>query len=229
MEGAISEWEEIGWTTELPLVNASYTVVADALDEGGVTTCTYSADLFNQVEGKVEHFSVKAVVPPHMVFGYPEYMKGVEEELKKALQAQMAAKEKEIADALVKQMSTGQLHALYETDHPALTILGSIAAQGGYYTPKAYNKYDLFAGTSVEESHQTLARKLRTQAPGLNEEVKHPCDCAYAAASIWSVIQHLNDGHHPMTASKDIWTRERIADWLDALDVDLTIHTKEEA
>lgn len=46
--------------------------------------------------------------------------------------------------------------------------------------------------------------------PGVNEAVKHPI--TGDTHSLWSVIISLNDGHH--------WTRERIADWVETLDID---------
>ena len=56
-----------------------------------------------------------------------------------------------------------------------------------------------------------------------------PCSCRKTKkdfVSIWNLIQHLNDDHHPKKKinglrRKDIWTRERIADWLDEVDADL--------
>jgi hypothetical protein len=56
---------------------------------------------------------------------------------------------------------------------------------------------------------------LRQAFPGVTEAARHPCDCPPFHSEIWSAIQHLNDVHH--------WTREAIADWLDTLDVDLTL------
>jgi hypothetical protein len=41
------------------------------------------------------------------------------------------------------------------------------------------------------------------------------------------MIIHLNDTHHPSTAI-DGWSRERIADWLETLDVDLRFPTPAE-
>lgn len=38
--------------------------------------------------------------------------------------------------------------------------------------------------------------------------------------SLWNMIQHLNDDHK--------WTRERIADWLDSLDLDLEFQIPED-
>lgn len=55
-----------------------------------------------------------------------------------------------------------------------------------------------------------LSRKL----PGVMEQTKYPCNCKFDEEEcLWEIIQHLNDDHH--------WTRNRIADWLETLDIDL--------
>lgn len=53
--------------------------------------------------------------------------------------------------------------------------------------------------------------------PGINEAVKHPL--TGDTHSLWSVIINLNDIHH--------WTRERIADWVETLDIDTRFTIKE--
>lgn len=61
-------------------------------------------------------------------------------------------------------------------------------------------------------------RQIEQACPGLEEHVQAPCKCynEYPQDSVLSaVVMHLNDKH--------AWTREQIADWLDDLDVDLTI------
>ena len=73
-----------------------------------------------------------------------------------------------------------------------------------------------------EESHAPLARNLRRVIPGLDHVVEWPCDHKQAGI-LWGAIQHLNDAHHPESGSPDVWTRERIADWTEALPFDLTI------
>jgi hypothetical protein len=42
------------------------------------------------------------------------------------------------------------------------------------------------------------------------------------------MIIHLNDSHHPAHETADVWSRERIADWLETLDVDLRFPTPAE-
>jgi hypothetical protein len=51
---------------------------------------------------------------------------------------------------------------------------------------------------------------------GPNDEMCSPSE----VHNLYRLIQHLNDEHQ--------WTREKIADWLDTLDVDLTFKMKEE-
>lgn len=61
----------------------------------------------------------------------------------------------------------------------------------------------------------TLAHDLVAVFPGLRDMKECP-DCQ-DKRQIFSLIQHLNDRH--------TWTREAIADWLEALDSDLTLVT----
>ena len=72
-------------------------------------------------------------------------------------------------------------------------------------------------------SHRTLALRLAKYIPDINKKVTPPCGCLKfrKPLEIWYVIQHLNDGHHPRNGKRDVWTRERIADWLDEQDADL--------
>lgn len=72
------------------------------------------------------------------------------------------------------------------------------------------------------DGYGALAHRLRSVMPGLNRRTVYPCTCD-KESSIWGIIQHLNDEHHPMIGVKDVWTRERIADWVEALPFDLTI------
>ena len=75
------------------------------------------------------------------------------------------------------------------------------------------------------------AEKLQAKIPALNEVLPYPCLCKNTAPRRLSgLIQHLNDAHHPVRTTNpalgDPWTRERIADWLDTLGLDLTIKEK---
>lgn len=71
------------------------------------------------------------------------------------------------------------------------------------------------------EDYAGLANEMSRYIPDIRKKVKYPCTCG-EMGSIWYVIQHLNDDHHPNSEPDDPWTRERIADWLDEVDADLT-------
>jgi hypothetical protein len=79
-------------------------------------------------------------------------------------------------------------------------------------------------------NYAALAEELSEHIPDIQKWVTLPCSCGKkkkgSEAQIWYAIQHLNDDHHPERRfngrrRKDIWTRERIADWLDEVDADL--------
>lgn len=55
----------------------------------------------------------------------------------------------------------------------------------------------------------TLAERL----PGAKEMVKYPCDCWADEDQLIDMVIHLNDDH--------CWPRERTADWLETLGLDL--------
>jgi hypothetical protein len=72
---------------------------------------------------------------------------------------------------------------------------------------------------------------LRTQmrkrflCPGSGERMLddfwgYTCEEEGEELCLWDMIQHLNDGHK--------WTRERIADWVEGLDMDLQLPVPEE-
>lgn len=72
----------------------------------------------------------------------------------------------------------------------------------GPFEPKAHRFAYKFP-VMTEVAQCPAYNKVRTDAPCNNR------------GSIYMLIQHLNDHH--------AWTREVIADWLDSLDIDLTI------
>lgn len=100
----------------------------------------------------------------------------------------------------------------------------------GWHALGAYQD-ELYANTPTVTAepadYSGLAEKLAEHIPDIRKSVKGPCKCkAYQNGQIWYLIQHLNDVHHPEKRvngrpHKDIWTRERIADWLDEVDADL--------
>jgi hypothetical protein len=71
-----------------------------------------------------------------------------------------------------------------------------------------------------------LADRLHDLIPGANSYVRQPCTCPIVSSNVlWSLVQHLNDSHHPdgVPLGGDKWSRERIADWLEGLDLDLSV------
>lgn len=73
------------------------------------------------------------------------------------------------------------------------------------------------------KNHSSLAQELHHMIPGIEDTVTSPCGCGLRF-SIWRMVQHLNDAHHPgQEKNPDKWSRERIADWLDTLDADLVL------
>lgn len=72
--------------------------------------------------------------------------------------------------------------------------------------------------TSVKgESYSNSGGILTTLMPDILADVKYPCKCGMTPATVKDVVIHLNDGEK--------WTRERIADWLDTLDLNLRFPT----
>lgn len=63
--------------------------------------------------------------------------------------------------------------------------------------------------------NQQLVTRLADRIPGMQEHLKCPASAEHAAQDVMSLVIHLNDVHR--------WTREAIADWLDTVDVDLTV------
>lgn len=85
-------------------------------------------------------------------------------------------------------------------------------------------------GVSHLSDNSSMARELFHLIPGATTSVPHPCTCHEVPNNmLWQLVQHLNDTHHPNRVSDlvdgDPWTRERIADWLDTLDLDLSVDT----
>lgn len=109
------------------------------------------------------------------------------------------------------QMYPDALDAMME-EYPeiGLEVVGPSAAysiNGILYTNQAPT---VTAGAELA----LCARKL----PGMGDVVKPPCSCKMLdpkGENIYTLVQHLNDhiDHR--------WTRGRIADWLETLDVDL--------
>jgi len=79
-------------------------------------------------------------------------------------------------------------------------------------------KWDFEWDFGFSKSYRPVVDELSDLFPNLHGEQmrcpKSKCRGKYKA-DLASMIQHLNDYHK--------WTRERIADWLDSLDVDLSL------
>lgn len=77
---------------------------------------------------------------------------------------------------------------------------------------------------SHTEHYAVLAARLRMLAPGFDHKVRRPCEHG-GERTVWDTVMHLNDDHHPeLTRIRGrSWSREEIAAWLDALDVDLSV------
>lgn len=67
----------------------------------------------------------------------------------------------------------------------------------------------------MTNSNAQLSNDLVHLIPGLREPAQCPHQGCTAQASLFYVIQHVNDYHST--------TREEIADWLESLDTDLTL------
>jgi hypothetical protein len=72
-------------------------------------------------------------------------------------------------------------------------------------------------------------RLMYSICPALGEHVKYPCGCKSVmglgvakSGSLQSAIIHLNDADTHEGINKE-WTREEIADWLESLDLDLSL------
>ncbi len=76
------------------------------------------------------------------------------------------------------------------------------------------------SGAATTDGNYDRAWHLRQKIPGMLASVSHPAtenSCiSKHHRTVWEMVMHLNDHHH--------WTREAIADWIDTLDVDLTVH-----
>lgn len=77
----------------------------------------------------------------------------------------------------------------------------------------------------IGQSYSDSGRRLAEVCPGAATLVKNPCACYKSSdlkATVFSVIMHLNDSDNHGGVEQP-WTREEIADWLESLDVDLSL------
>lgn len=74
------------------------------------------------------------------------------------------------------------------------------------------------ASAPVPSGSQSVSEELAEVFSNVREYVQVPCSCTRyedTGLKVHVLVVHLNDFHN--------WTRERIADWLDTLDLDLTL------
>jgi hypothetical protein len=64
--------------------------------------------------------------------------------------------------------------------------------------------------------HASTIIRIAEQLPGVDAVVEHPIEKGFHE-SIFTIILELNDHYR--------WSRERIADWVETLDVDTTFKT----
>lgn len=105
----------------------------------------------------------------------------------------------EISELLLSQVGSGSMEPLVMN---AIQLFGKQCAWN--------HKGDSTGGTGTLDDIARVCPAIKTTKIG--------CPCCKAIpnkASIYSIIIHLNDSHR--------WSREKIADWLDALPYDLTI------
>lgn len=111
----------------------------------------------------------------------------------------------------------------------ALQHVQGVSLTGNYFDEQHYPMHEYLNAHPMEpeppaEDYSMLAQRLAMAMPGLNTPVPYPCDCKRQGdGSVWGVIQHLNDEHHPARSVADKWSRERIADWTEELPIDLTV------
>jgi hypothetical protein len=242
-EGAMSEWKgkwaEAGWTdfSAKPVASYSSPSPAAALLEAGLDWLNHVATFEPVDETHHLHTPGMPIVrvdtliehdPLGMRICYTAIMGGTALRTQARVGGVYFSYPEHIArvhEVLLKQIIRkidGAAAALKELSGTVVSIKGEIDG-----LKDALAGYSLFG--QAPPSHERRARALREQAPGLNEHVRYPCTCGQITETIWAIIQHLNDNHHPNSLHKDPWTRERIAEWLESLDTDLTIHHKEEA
>lgn len=97
----------------------------------------------------------------------------------------------------------------------------SYKATSGWYNPAPTPGHKILSGSDF--IGPTVQTALADAIPNFRfSRTLYPCECAIpdvheARGSIPEIVIHLNDG--------PAWTREKIADWLDTLDVDLRFST----
>lgn len=136
-----------------------------------------------------------------------------------------------MADIAKQFAVTGEAYIQVPQPEPAWIFQREIQMTPSHYGVLYQQQlYDSTPFPGPARSYASLSEELARYIPDIRKRVRMPCSCGrtkVTPAQIWDVIQHLNDDHHPKKKinglrRKDIWTRERIADWLDEVDADLT-------
>jgi hypothetical protein len=112
-------------------------------------------------------------------------------------------------------------HVAYEVDDLNIAYLIGVDTGAGW--SQIENPLYKYVVEPPPVDYSTLAARLRRHIPGLRQRVPFPCNCGPGSSTVWQVIQHLNDFHHPTNPEvADAWDRERIAQWTENLPIDLT-------
>jgi hypothetical protein len=131
--------------------------------------------------------------PAHdIVFGGPLSLSAVAAVGLSQAQAQIEKIQEELEELMKSSIST---QTYLETLHPI--ILQAVAEAG----PQ---------------------ERLAERYPVLEAKVAYPCACQRERDLVKHVIAHLNDSHHPANPGPDGWDRQRIAQWLRDLPLDIT-------
>lgn len=119
----------------------------------------------------------------------------------------------------------GKLAQIAGTKHPDL--YGPLAAKAAQAKATAHKKYQakLLQATAYGPhqhgfSGQVVQDSLRQVLPCLYERVKCPAKSCGSSMVMSECIIHLNDEHD--------WTREAIADWAEALEIDTSVKGEED-
>lgn len=85
-----------------------------------------------------------------------------------------------------------------------------------YYSSSKY--VDEYVASFQPEGEHAVVKELKKVCEGLDEMVQCPEEGCTTSAKLHQMIPHLNDSSHN-------WKREKIADWLESLDVNININT----
>jgi hypothetical protein len=99
--------------------------------------------------------------------------------------------------------------------NPSIEFKGEIAIYREYLVATGGKPY---APVQIKQSPHKPSRGVVRQLEevfGAFSNVPYPCKCYSFDGALDEVIMHLNDAEE--------WSREQIADWLDSLDIDLTV------